>query len=297
VRNPDWLAAKLLTERELQLIAEHPIAAALNEDYEKARQIREVAGMSNLMLVRTRYIDERLQRAIEGGATQVVILGAGFDTRAYRFDEQLKNKRVFEVDYESTQQLKKHRLKQVLGTLPEHVCFTEIDFKSDSLRDVLGKSGYKATEKTFFIWEGVSMYLSEHAVCETLRTISSYSAPGSSVVMDIAERASIDMFARFSNLSQHRYTTDWGEPWIFGVPDTREREFFQNCGLQQREILSFFGRDAAKRYLTRANGKLLGRTWGGPPRDRPVSTTIRVLWMFLTRRSRWYALADLVVPG
>jgi O-methyltransferase involved in polyketide biosynthesis len=141
------------------------------------------------------------------------------------------------------------------------------------------------------------MYLTERAVRETLRTISSYSAPGSSLVMDFAESASVDMLDRFPNLSQHKYTTDWGEPWIFGIPDMLEHEFFQECGLQPREILSFFSRETAKRYLTRANGKLLGRTWGGPPQDRPISTTVRLLWMFLRRRSRWYALADLVVPN
>src|SRR5438132_9691924 len=79
VRNPDWLAERLVTPAELQLITEHPIAGALSREYKKARQIREVAGMSNLMVVRTRYIDERLQQAIDGGVTQVVILGAGFD--------------------------------------------------------------------------------------------------------------------------------------------------------------------------------------------------------------------------
>src|SRR5215467_7610051 len=70
VRNPDWLAERLLTPAELQLITEHPIARALNADYEKARRAREVAGMSNLMVVRTRYIDERLQRAIQAGVNQ-----------------------------------------------------------------------------------------------------------------------------------------------------------------------------------------------------------------------------------
>jgi len=297
VRNPDWFAAEMLTPEELQLINEHPIAAALSQDYQQARRRREVAGMSNLLLVRTRFIDERLLRAIEGGTTQVVILGAGFDTRAYRFAEQLKRNKVFEVDYKSTQRIKKHRINQLLGRFPEHVRFTEIDFKTDSLRYVLGESGYDSKEKTFFIWEGVSMYLSERAVRETLQTISSYSAPGSSRVMDFAEGASIDMFRRFPNLSQHKYTTDWGEPWIFGIPDMHEREFFHACGLEQREVLSFFSGEAAKRYLTRADGTLLGRTWGGAPRDRPVSTTMRLLWMFLTRRSRWYAIADLVVPS
>jgi methyltransferase (TIGR00027 family) len=297
VRNPDYLAERMLMPSDLQVISEHPIAGALGEDYTKARQIREVAGMSNLMVVRTRYIDERLQRAIENGVSQIAILGAGFDTRAYRFAEQLRGKRVFEVDYRSTQELKKRRLVEVFGSLPPHVRFIEIDFKKDSLREVLSSGGYQPGEKTFFIWEGVSMYLSEGAVRETLRTISNHSTPGSSLVMDFAERAGIQLLKKFPQLSQHKYTTRWGEPWIFGVPDMREREFFRDCGLEPREILSVFSREAAKRYLTRSDGTLLGRTWGGRPSYHAFSTTIKVLWMFLTHRSRWYALADLVVPG
>ena len=297
VRNPDYLAERMLTPSDLEVIRGHPIAGALSEDYTKARQIREVAGMSNLMVVRTRYIDERLQRAIENGASQIAILGAGLDTRAYRFAEQLRGKKVFEVDYRSTQELKKRRLVEVLGSLPPHVRFIEIDFKKDSLREVLSRAGYQPNEKTFFIWEGVSMYLSEGAVRETLRTISNYSIPGSSLVMDFAEQASIQMFGKFPQLSQHKYTTHWGEPWIFGVPDMKERDFFRDCGLEAREILSFFTREAAKRYLTRADGTVLGRTWGGPPSYQAFSTTIKVLWTFLTHRSRWYALADLVVPA
>src|SRR5437764_580506 len=172
VRNPDSLAERLLTAAELDLITEHPVAAALKQDYQKARQVREVAGMSNLMLVRTRYIDERMQRALEECATQVGIRGAGFDTRAYRFAEQLRGKKIFELDYQSTQAFKKRRLIDVFGSLPEHVRFTAIDFKRDNLGGVLAAAGYERSERTFFIWEGVSMYLSEDAVRETLRTIS-----------------------------------------------------------------------------------------------------------------------------
>jgi methyltransferase (TIGR00027 family) len=286
----------MVTPAELQLITEHPIAGALSQEYKSARRTREVAGMCNLMLVRTRYIDERLRRAIENGVTQIVILGAGFDTRAYRFAEQLRGKRIFEVDYQSTQELKKRRLREVFGSLPEHVRFIEIDFKKDSLLDVPSRGGYQSDEKTLFIWEGVSMYLPEDAVRHTLSMISNYSIPGSSLVMDFAERASIQMFEKFPHLSQHKYTTDWGEPWIFGVPDMKERDFFRECGLEPREILSFVSREAAKRYLTRADGTVLGRTWGGSPSRRTFLTTIRVLWTLLTHRSRWYALADLVVP-
>src|SRR5437773_10750517 len=105
VRNPDYLAQRLLGPSQLALIKDHPIAAALQQDYGEARRNREVSGMANLLLIRTRFIDDHLLRAIENGASQVVILGAGFDTRAYRFADLLKDKLVIEVDYQSTQEI------------------------------------------------------------------------------------------------------------------------------------------------------------------------------------------------
>src|SRR5579863_1108069 len=69
VRNPDWLAERLLGNSERELIREHPIAAALDADYQLARQDMQVAGTANFMLARTRFIDEYLRRAVEQGAT------------------------------------------------------------------------------------------------------------------------------------------------------------------------------------------------------------------------------------
>ena len=101
VRNPDHLAERLLGPAERELIREHPIAAALEGDYQQGRQDMQVASTANLMLVRTRFIDEHLLRALEQGATQVVILGAGFDTRGYRFQDQLRGKRLDETGMKS----------------------------------------------------------------------------------------------------------------------------------------------------------------------------------------------------
>jgi methyltransferase (TIGR00027 family) len=296
VRNPDFLAERLVTAAELQLITEHPISQFLKEDYQKGRENREVAGMSNLMLVRTKFVDDRMRQALENGAAQVVILGAGLDTRAYRYAELLRDKKVFEVDYRSTQQLKKRRLPEALGSVPSHVRFAEIDFKRDTLEGVLHSAGYQSSQRTFFIWEGVSMYLAEEAVRRTLRTIARHSAAGSSLVMDFAGRAMIDMLERFPNLPQHKYTTEWGEPWIFGLPDAREREFFRECGLELYEVFSFFGSEASKRYLTRSDGTKFGRVRGGAPQRDVISTMARMMWRFFTTKSYWYALAEVVVP-
>jgi len=295
VRNPDFLAEKLIGDADLQLIREHPISQALREDYAKGRGSREISGMSNLLLIRTRFIDDHMKRALADGAKQLVILGAGFDTRVYRFRDLLKDVKVFEVDYRSTQEIKKLRLAEAAIAIPPNLQFAEIDFKMDVLYDVLRSAGYQNSEKTFFIWEGVAMYLTEEAVRRTLRTIGAHSAPGSSLVMDFSEQAMIDLLNKFPNLSQHNYTTAWGEPWTFGLPDMSEREFFQDCGLELREILSFMGREATARYLTRSDGTKFGSIRGGPPRRGQFVTVFGLMWMFLTRRSRWYALAKLDV--
>jgi methyltransferase (TIGR00027 family) len=296
VRNPDWLAERLLGPAELALIGGHPIVAALGEDYAKGRRNPEVAGIVNTLLIRTRFIDEHMVRALDNGATQVVILGAGFDTRAYRYQDRLKEKRVIEVDYRSTQELKRRRVEEALGGLPPNVAYAEIDFKRDALLDVLRNAGWRAEEKTFFVWEGVSLYLSEEAVRQTLRGVAG-SAPESSLVMDFAGRATIEILNRFPNHPAHRYTSGWGEPWTFGLPDAREREFFQQSGLELRETLAVFGRESARRYLTRSDGNSLGSVPGGGRQAlKMLWSAVPILWAIVLRRSKWYALAEIVVP-
>jgi methyltransferase (TIGR00027 family) len=246
-------------------------------------------------LVRTRFVDDQLRSAVTNGAQQIVILGAGFDTRAYRFADLLQGTPVFELDFPSTQQIKKRRLSEAAINIPSSVVFAEIDFKRDSLPDVLRTAGYERSQRTFFIWEGVSMYLTESAVRETLQAISQNSIPGSTLVMDFAGQSMIDFLRRFPNLSQHDYTTRWGEPWVFGVPDTHERQFFQECGLDLQETLSFFDSKAVQRYLKRSDGTSLGNIRGGLPKSRRFATALTLIWMLFTRHSQWYAIATLKV--
>ena len=294
VRNPDWMAERIIGPAELDLIRDHPIVDALKEDYDQARQRIEVAGSSNLMLIRTRFIDECLERAVRDGIRQLVILGAGFDTRAYRFETLLKEIRIIEVDSESTQKVKKQRVIAILGSLPTHVTYAAIDFKQQDLIDVLRTAGYDPAQKTFFVWEGVSMYLSEETVRRTLNLLAGHSAAGSSLVMDYAGRAFVDILEKQPNHPQHMYTTGWGEPWVFGVPDRGDEKFFAECGFQTRQVLGCFGPAVSKKYLTRKDGTRLDRGGRGS-----LKMFVRMLPMILTlimHKSRGYALAELVVP-
>jgi len=161
VRNPDWVADRLIGPDELALIADHPISKAFDRDFQEAIHDPDVFGFAWLMLVRTRCIDELMERAVHNGATQLVILGAGFDTRAHRFTELLKDVAVFEIDYGATQEYKKQRVKAALGGAPANVAYSPIDFARERLGEVLRRAGFESRRKTYYICEGLSMYVPE----------------------------------------------------------------------------------------------------------------------------------------
>jgi O-methyltransferase involved in polyketide biosynthesis len=99
IRNPDWLAERFLGPEERALIPDNPWIQGLDQDYREVMKEPPISGFVANMIVRTKFIDEHLQQAVAGGASQVVILGAGFDSRAYRFRQLLRNVKVFEVDF------------------------------------------------------------------------------------------------------------------------------------------------------------------------------------------------------
>jgi methyltransferase (TIGR00027 family) len=94
---------------------------------------RKGPGVQEFLVARTRYIDDYLQSCIDAKIEQLVILGAGYDARAYRFDSLKGRVRVFEVDHPAMQKVKVARLKRIMGALPEHVVCVPIDFDAESL--------------------------------------------------------------------------------------------------------------------------------------------------------------------
>jgi len=266
VRNPDWLAEQFLGPNERKILAGDQIIKDLDRDYREA--IKEQEPSTGMAHIRTRFIDERLQHAVSGGAAQVVILGAGYDSRAYRMKEFLKGVRVFEVDYGPTQEYKKRRVLEIFGCFPPNVTYVPIDFTHEKLGNVLVREGYRSDRMTLFIWEGVTQYIPEEAIRSTLRFVATESAPGSSVVLDGKRKSFIDWVraniaspekvpqALRPTLAFKRRVADFGEPWIFGFPDEREREFFKSLGLDIGELLPQDGREAKVRYLTRRDGSV-----------------------------------------
>ena len=257
VRNPDWAADRLIGPAELALIAEHPVGQALDRDFQEAIRDIDVFGFAWLMLVRTRFIDELMERAVRSGATQLVILGAGFDTRAHRFAELLKDVAIFEIDYGATQDYKKRRVEAAFGGLPDNVVYAPIDFAHESLAEVLRRAGFHPRRKTYYICEGVSMYVPEEGMKNTLRAIVAESAPGSALLLEYMNRTGIDVMMRYP-AGMIKNAIDWGEPFVFGVPDGQDQEFFREAGLELGDTLKIGTPESVKRYAMRQDGSYYG---------------------------------------
>ncbi len=144
---------------------------------------RKGPGVLGFLVARCRYMDDALKQALQTGLEQLVILGAGLDSRAYRFEEIKRGVKVFEVDHPASQAAKLKKVKKIFGELPKHVCYVPIDFNEETL-DKLFEQGFGRTLRSLFIWEGVSMYLTEAAVDQTLTWISHNSDKGSELVFD-----------------------------------------------------------------------------------------------------------------
>jgi methyltransferase (TIGR00027 family) len=134
-----------------------------------------------MVTMRQKYTEEELGKAVESGVTQYVILGAGLDSFAYRRPDLASRVRVFEVDHPATQQWKRARLQELHLPLPSNLTFVPVDFEQHTLADQLRASGHRSELPTFVSWLGVTMYLTEAAVFETLRYAASF-APGSEIV-------------------------------------------------------------------------------------------------------------------
>jgi len=132
--------------------------------------------------VRTRFAEDALAAAVAGGIRQLVVLGAGLDTYAYRnaFAERLH---VFEVDHPATQAWKRQRLAEAAIPLPHTLTFAPVDFERETLAGGLATAGFDPGKQSFFTWLGVVPYLTEQAVFSTLEFIARLPA-GAHVVFD-----------------------------------------------------------------------------------------------------------------
>jgi methyltransferase (TIGR00027 family) len=208
-------------------------------------------GVTGFLVARERYIDDVLQSFLNSSLEQLIILGAGYDARPYRFvlPERLK---TFEVDHPLTQAGKLEVVQRVFGQIPAHVAYVPVDFNTQSLSERLLASGYDPGLLSLFIWQGVTMYLSSASVDATLAFIAHHAAPGSAVVFDYVYQGVLDGLQQRSEVrSMHRYRFMTGEAMTFGIPAGTVEAFLKARGFRQVKDASADDLKAA--YFTRKN--------------------------------------------
>lgn len=182
------------------------------------------------MQVRTRAIDDVLTSFLVRGGTQIVILGAGYDCRAIRFERELATASLFEVDHPATQAKKRSTLEA--HRVHSAARYFEWDFEHRSVAELpraLEAAGLDPQQQTLTIWEGVTMYLSEAAIDATVRAVRGYSAPGSPLSMTYLDRAEVE---RPSGVRKFvtRMVARAGEPFRFGWPPAELAAWFEPRG-------------------------------------------------------------------
>jgi methyltransferase (TIGR00027 family) len=179
---------------------------------------KRIPGLWASMLCRKKFIDDALAADAERGLDAVVVLGAGFDTRAYRLPG-LEETRVYEVDLPGTMARKRAAVARVYGRVPAHVTLVPLDFETESLPDALAARGYRPGGRTFFVWEAVTQYLTEDAVRATFGFLAG-AAPESRLAFTYVRRDFLDGTEMFGARPAYRDFVEKRPLWRFGLlPD------------------------------------------------------------------------------
>jgi len=198
-------------------------------------------------IARTRLIDDLIEE-LTPSIDQVVILGAGYDTRPYRLRCFVAG-RVFEVDHPDTQDSKRTVMQRVAGEWSRSVAFVPVDFENEDLSRALLSSGFRAEKSSLFLWEGVTQYLSEQAVDATLAAIRRISHAKDCLIFTYIDCAVLtDGPAAFPEAKRWlRGVQKRGEPWIFGLCPEEVQDFLNDRGFDLMRDVST--KEAGDRYF------------------------------------------------
>lgn len=213
---------------------------------------RKVPGLWGGIMSRKRYIDDKTVEAVCDRVEAVVNLGAGFDTRAFRLPE-LADVPVWEVDLPQIIEAKRPRLESVFQKAPDHVKLVPIDFDHRDLGTVLSSHGYARNTKTFFIWEGVTQYVSEEGIRATLDSLNAAPA-GSQLVFTYTPRDFIDGEVFYGQEYLYRQMVVKDAIWRFGIDPEELDDFLDDYGWRVVEHLDYD--ELCERYVTPTGRKL-----------------------------------------
>lgn len=224
----DPLAERFLGAKYRMLLRGRPLRDAVERLIE-----RRFAGHHYYVIARTRYCDDFLQQRLAGGAEQLVILGAGYDSRPYRLADRLGDVQVFEVDHPATSAAKRAKVEALIGEIPANVTYVTVDFTVDKLADKLLGCGYRTTWPTVFLWEGVTPYLDLEAVDEVLGFVTAGAAAGSAIVFDYILRSVVEGTCTLRGAAnEFAIMSRTSEPLSFGIDEGQAPAFLAARGFQ-----------------------------------------------------------------
>jgi methyltransferase (TIGR00027 family) len=253
-KSDDWVAPKLLP-CVLQIIVRIPIARRL------LSRIFGPPGIYEWVIARTKYIDEIFSHASTEGFSQVLLFGAGFDSRAVRFQSELKGAKVFELDVATTQRMKIEQYRKRSIVVPSNLTFIPINFEKESFVDKLKATGFIKGKKTLIILEGVLQYLKPEAVYETIKELSNQVVSGSCLVFDYAHASVLRGKGNLYGETTIMETLNtYGESWQFGFEEADVEPVLNKYGFKlldrkdPKELEELYFKDINGIIKARVNG-------------------------------------------
>ena len=215
-------------------------------------------GAYEFMIARTAFFDQIVEQALKENLAQIVFLGAGYDSRPYRFGKFIQDTVIFELDTKPTQQRKQECLRRAHISVSKHVNYVNINFATDDLADRLIEAGYRREKRTLFVWEGVTYYLSAEVVNNLLTVVKSNSLAGSSICFDYAalsaEALNEEGAKEIKKLMRSHYSN---EPTRFGIRAGEIESFLARKDLEVIELLT--AAEMNERYLFVAGHHDMGK--------------------------------------
>lgn len=250
-RSDDYIA-RLLVPTFLKLLMHIPL---IRKFYKK---VLTPKGIYEYIIARTKYIDAVFEDILTRRFDQILIFGAGFDTRALRFQTEAGDTQIFEWDVPVTQKAKLRQYKKRGLSIPANVQFIPIDFDKESLSEKLEVAGFGRNGKSLFVLEGLLMYLQPESVDETFKVIGRFAGEGSEVVFDYV-RASVlrQEGSYYGEREIVKSVAKAGERWYFGIEKTELERFLERYGLRVSEHKD--AQELERMYFTDATGAITGR--------------------------------------
>jgi methyltransferase (TIGR00027 family) len=249
-KSNDYLAARLLPKYINTLIH----VPCVRRYFTK---VMAPGGMYEYVIARTKYIDNVFQTVLSDHFSQVLIMGAGFDTRSLRFQSSNHSTGIYELDVPVTQQAKIHQYTKRGLSIPESVHFVAIDFDKESLSEKLEEAGFARNLRSLFVMEGLLMYLQPESVDATFRVCSEFAGKGSEVVFDVIHASVARREGHFEYEEQAvKRVSGVGEQWQFGLDQEEIDDFLSAYGMEMIETCN--AQQLEDRYFQGDDGKPVG---------------------------------------